>query len=143
MRDAVIVRVGGADYRLLPTFAVVDAFEDRHGSLMAHLQRIVDVSATLTQRGTLLLEAMRAAYKDEGKNPDRLELQAMKQRMFEAGMWSDDLVRAEIDLCERLLYTPEQYLEKKAQRARAEADVLAAMAQLDAFAPSTEQPSQP
>ncbi len=143
MRDAVTVRLGGADYRLLPTFAVADAFEDRHGSLMAHLQRLVDLSATMNQRGTLLLEAMRAAYVDEGKSPDRLELSAMKQRIFDAGMWSEAMLQAEFELCERLLYTPEQYLEKKAMREQqAEASAqLAAM--MEDFAPSSEPQAQP
>lgn len=143
MRDAVTVKLGGADYRLLPTFAVVDAFEDRHGSLMGHLHRYMDLTATLPQRATLLLEAIRAGYLDEGKSPDRLQMDGIKKVMFEAGYWSDELIRAEIELCERLLYTPEQYTAKKTAREKEHQAQMEAMDLLSAFAPSSEQQAQP
>lgn len=142
MRDAITITLGAAEYRLLPTFSVVDTFEDRHGSLMSHFQRLMDLSATLHQRAFLILEAMKAAQRDEGKDTDRFQLSAVKERMFEAGMWSDDLIRVEADLCERLLYTPEQYLAKKTQRAEAQKAAMEAMGHLSGFEPFTEPQPQ-
>lgn len=142
MRDTITITLGGAEYRLLPAFSVADAFEDRHGSLMAHLQRLIELSATLSQRGFLILSAMKAAGREEGKDMDNFQLVAVKERMFDAGMWSDDLIRVELDLCERLLYTPEQYQEKKAQRAEAQKAAMAAMGHLSGFDSFSEPPPQ-
>ena len=53
--------------------------------------------------------------------------------MFEAGLWHESVVAKEIELVEKLLYTPEQYLEKKNQLAEAAKAQQDALASLDAL----------
>lgn len=123
------ITLGGQDYDLLPTFAVADAFEDRYGSLAAHIQKLVDVSAPINQRAYLLLLALKAGHPGEP-----WALDSIKKTMFERGYWHEELVLIECELVERLLYTPEQYLEKKEKRRKAaeqEAEIARMMAGFD------------
>lgn len=111
MRDRVMIKLGGREVALLPTFGVADAFEDTHGGLVEHLQMLNEGRARLPVRAFLILEAMKAA---DPEKPWKLE--RVKETMFERGLWHEDLVQFETDFILRLMYTPEQYLEKKAER---------------------------
>jgi len=115
MRERVTIRLGGRDYDMLPSFGVLEAFEDRHGSIAAHLARLVEMTAPLSTRAFLVLRALEAGSAGTGDGkmlPWGFE--AVKLAMFEAGLWHESLVNTEIALVERLLYTPEQYTAKKA-----------------------------
>lgn len=112
MRDAVKYRMGGKDYDLLPTFGVVDAFEDRHYSLFEHLERLSQGSATLHARAFLILQGLKAASPDT-----KWDFGTLMERMFDQGYWHEDVVLQEIEFIEKLIYTPEQYVAKKEQRA--------------------------
>jgi len=133
MRDARILKHGGREYQLLPTFEVLDNFETRHGSLIQHLMNLVNGTATVHQRATLIMEAARAGFVGEFN----WKHEAVRKMLFELGVASDDLVLLETDICEALLYTPEQYIAKKAQRAEAQKaqDQMAAI--LGGFDPAT------
>lgn len=137
MRDARILKHGLAEYRLLPTFEVLDNFEARHGSLMQHLMNLVSGQATVSQRATLIMEAAKAsgdgaAWKHE----------AVRKMLFELGVASEELVAMEIDLCDALLYTPEQYQAKKAQRTEAEKAQAEVASLLGGFGPAFAPPPQ-
>jgi hypothetical protein len=135
MRDARILKHGLEEYRLLPTFEVLDNFEARHGSLMQHLLNLVSGSATVAQRATLIMEAAKAS--GDGAN---WKHEAVRKMMFELGVASEQLVALEIDLCDALLYTPEQYQAKKAQRAEAEKVQKEMEKLLDGFGPVSAPP---
>ena len=139
MRDPVFLTLGGKEYSLLPTFAVLDAFETRHGSLITHLERLVQGAVPLRQRAYLVLEAARAAHKDAGQEFKWL-LDGVAERMFDNGVADEDQMTREIELCERLLWTPEQYLRKKAEREKAEAEQAKMADLLNALSPSSEPP---
>lgn len=124
------------DYTMLPTFAVADAFEDRFGSLMAHGEAILNMTAPMTQRAFLILQGLKA-----GDPSQQWSVESVKKTMFERGYWHESLVRIEIELVERLIYTPEQYLAKKTLRDAEAAAMAAAMEGLNAFDPSS--PPQP
>lgn len=142
MRDRVLLTFGKREYALLPTFAVAERFEDRFGSLIAHLQALSELSptATLKQRAYLLYLAMKAA-KEEDSEPSDLSWEATHQAMWEEGMAQPDRVMKEIELIERLLYTPEQYLAKKAAAAAAAKEQEEMMGLLDGFLGSSGSPS--
>lgn len=137
MRKSIQITLGGQDYDLLPSFAVADAFEDRFGSLAAHIQKLIDLSAPMNQRAYLIMQALKAAQPEEP-----WALDAVKKTMFERGYWHEDLVRIECDLIEQLLYTPEQYQEKKARRQEAAAQEAELARILSGFDPSSPMPLQ-
>lgn len=111
MRDAVKLKLGGREVSLLPTFAVVDAFEDQFDGLVNHLDQLITGKAKLQVRAFLLLEGLKAA------NPDvDWKFDTVKERMFDMGLWHEDLVTKESEFIQRLMFTPEQYAQKKAER---------------------------
>lgn len=113
MRDTVMIKLGGSEYPLLPAFEVADQFEDRTKTgILEHLSRLSSGTALMRDRAVLVMLAAQAADKDS-----RWDLDATMKRMFEAGIWDTDQVMIEIELVEKLLYTPEQYLRKKEERA--------------------------
>lgn len=120
MRDRVFLKFGGKEYPLLPAFSVIDAFEDRCGALTAHILNLTQGTATLRARATIIFHAMVAARKADGGSAQDMSVQNVMEAMFDAGMADDGLMLKEIELIERLLYTPEQYAVKKAERERAE-----------------------
>ncbi len=136
MRDARILKHGLNEYRLLPTFEVLDVFEDRHGSLMQHLMNLVSGTAKVSERATLIMEAAKAS--GDGTS---WKHEAVRRMMFDLGVASEELVTLEIDLCDALLYTPEQYTRKKAAQAEAmqAQDQMATI--LGGFVPATAPPS--
>lgn len=113
MRGIVNMKLGGREVALLPSFEVADAFEERHGSLMAHLEALTQGRATLNPRAFLVWKAACA-----GDPAVEWQIGTIKERMFDRGYWNEDIVILEAELIERLLYTPEQYLEKKELRAK-------------------------
>jgi hypothetical protein len=112
MRDRVKMRLGGKEYDLLPSFGVVDRFEDRYYGLLDHLERLMQGKAVIQARAFLILEGLKAA--DPNKPWD---FETVMERLFEAGYWHEDVVMKEAEFVERLIYTPEQYLAKKEERA--------------------------
>jgi hypothetical protein len=142
MRDRVLLTFGKREYALLPTFAVAERFEDRFGSLISHLQALSELSptATLKQRSYLVYLAMKAA-KEEDNEPSDLSWEATHQAMWDEGMAQPDRVMKEIELIERLLYTPDQYLAKKAQAAAAAKEQEDMMGLLGGFIGSSGSPS--
>lgn len=118
MRDRVLVTLGGREYALLPTFGVYEQFEDRFGSLMQHLLKMNEFSATLKCRSYLVFLAMVAAKEDDGQDHD-LTWESVHRSMWEAGPAVGAVPKAEVELIERLLYTPEQYLRKKEEETAA------------------------
>lgn len=111
MRDRVMITLGGAEHPLLPAFEVLDVFEERVCGILDHLNNLTNGTARLRDRAMLVMLAANAAADGDWK------LDATMQRMFEAGLWHQDLLLREIELVEKLLYTPEQYAAKKAARA--------------------------
>lgn len=121
MRDRVQMKLGAKEYALLPAFAVIDAFEDQHYSLLEHLDRLMKGTAVIHARAFLICEGLKAA------DPEvKWDVLTIMERMFERGYWHESLVFEEQEFIERLLYTPEQYLAKKQQRV-AEAEQQKAM----------------
>jgi len=126
MRDRVTIRLGGRDYSLLPTMGVLDAFEDRFGSIGAHIQRLSAEQALFQHRAFLIWQALKADdgnTQDVGGRPMEITLDATKRQMFDAGLYDEALVSAEIELIQRLIWTPEQFTEKKRQREAAMAEL--------------------
>lgn len=120
MRERMQVRFGRQEYSLLPSFSVIDQFEDRCGALTAHLLNLVQGTASLKQRATLMHLAFVAALREDDQDTRDATIQSMMQAMFDEGVADDDRMAMEVELCERLLYTPEQYLAKKAKREAAQ-----------------------
>lgn len=121
MRDRVTLTFGRREYRLLPAFSVQDGFEDRCGALTGHLINLVSGTATLRARGTLVYLGMKAAMEADGEGTSALTIQSVMESMWEAGSADNSLLLKEQEFIERLLYTPEQYAAKKAEREKAEA----------------------
>lgn len=128
MRQDVFLKLGAKEHALRPAFSVVDAFETKFGSVLEHLENLMQGRATIHARGLLVFEGLKAG------NPDvDWDLETVKERMFDEGYWHESLVMKEAEFVERLLYTPEQYTAKKAERAaeaereKAEADRLSAI----------------
>jgi hypothetical protein len=139
MRDRVTLRLGGKDFSLLPTMGVLDAFEDRFGSIGAHVQRLAGEAALFQHRAFLIWQALQADPSNRQEMDGRViefGLDATKTAMFEAGLYSEALVMAEVELIERLIYTPEQYAEKKSKREAEAASLLAASQLFSASTPS-------
>lgn len=109
---------------LRPAFSVVDAFEDRFGGLVAHLEALYDGRATIQARGLLILEGLKAQEPEKKWTLDRV-----KESLFEAGLWHEEQVNIEAEFIQRLLYTPEQYTKKKAKE-EAERQAMEEMAQM-------------
>lgn len=109
------MRLGGKEYSLLPTFAVVDNFEDRHYGLLEHLDRLTSGRATIHARSYLILQGLKA-----GSPEVDWDMSAVMERLFDMGYWDESVVVKEAEFIERLLYTPEQYIAKKEQRANEE-----------------------
>ncbi len=136
MRDRVKVILGSKEYSLLPAIGVLEAFEDRFGSIGAHVQRLSAEAGIFNERAWLILKALSADSENTQTAGGRAmpwDLDAVKAAMFETGLYSLPLVKAEIELIERLIYTPEQYAEKKTARAALEADQATVMAGLSSF----------
>lgn len=122
MRDRVKINLGAGEHALLPAFDVVDAFEDRYYSLLEHLQKLMEGQAIIHARSYLILLGLQSG------NPDvKWDQVTVMERMFERGYWDQSLVFIEQEFIERLLYTPEQYLAKKQERADQEAKMKAEM----------------
>lgn len=139
MRDRVAIRLGGRDYSLLPTMGVLDAFEDRFGSIGAHIQRLASDQALFQHRAFLIWQALKADDSNEvsvGGRSIAFTLEQTRVQMFEAGLYDQTLVKAEIELIERLIYTPEQFAEKKRLREAAEAEQARFLAGLSNFSAS-------
>lgn len=117
MRDRVKMKLGAKEQLLLPAFEVVDAFEDRFGSLLEHLEKLMNGRATIQARGFLVWEGLKA------NDPTvSWDYEQVMRSMFDRGLWHNDLVMEEAEFIERMLYTPEQYQKKKEEReAEAEA----------------------
>jgi len=115
MREAVKMKLGSKEYSLLPTFGVVDAFEDRHYGLLEHLERLMGGKATIHARAFLILQGLKAGSPDV-----QWDMSAVMERLFEQGYWHEDVVLVEAEFIERMLYTPEQFIAKKEQRATEE-----------------------
>lgn len=120
MRDRVILTFNRKEYPLLPAFSVMDSFEDRCGALTAHLISLTNGSATLRNRATLVYFAMKAAREEDGGSSADMSVQSVMVAMWEFGAADNDLMLKEVELIERLLYTPEQYRVKKEEREKAE-----------------------
>lgn len=129
MRDRVILTFGRKEYPLLPAFGVMDVFEDRCGALTAHLLSLTQGTATLRSRATLVYLGMKAAREADGGSSADMSIQNTMEAMFDVGAADNDLMLKEVELIERLLYTPDQYRAKKEARERAEA----AMRAMDLF----------
>lgn len=121
MRDRVTIVFAGQEFRLLPAFSVIDGFEDRCGALTGHLIALTAGTATLKSRATLVYLAMKAAAEEDNEPTSGMSIHNTAQAMWEAGAADNDLMLKEVELIERLLYTPEQYAVKKAERERIEA----------------------
>ena len=136
MRDARILKHGLNEYRLLPTFEVLDVFEDRHGSLIQHTMNLLSGTAKVSERATLIMEAAKA-----GGSGANWKHEAVRKMLFDLGVASEEQVALEVDLCQALLYTPEQYAAKKAEQAEAmkAQDQMATI--LGGFDPVTAPPS--
>ena len=131
MREKVTIEFAGQEFGLAPTFGALDLFEDRHGSIALHYQKLGDLSATMTARAYLVWQALKA-----GDPSLPFTLEATRVAMFDAGLWHESVVTKEIELVEKLLYTPEQYIEKKNQLAaasKAQEDALASLDGLSNF----------
>lgn len=118
MRDLISITLRGREYSLLPSFGALSNFEDRHGSIAAHYSALVGLTATVSARSWLVLQglqAFRAETPPEGRSFDFTQT-SVAEALFEGGLWHEAAVQVEIDLVEALLYTPEQYLAKKAAR---------------------------
>lgn len=141
MRDAVSAKLGAKTYSLLPTYGVLSDFEDRFGSIAAHYAALADMTARLAARSYLVylaLQAWRNEHPDE-KRVGEFDHEAVAKSLFDRGLWHEDTVKFEIELIERLLYTPEQYQEKKDQRAaaqKAQAEIMASLNGLNTSAVS-------
>ena len=139
MRDRVKIVLGGKEYSLLPTMAVLDAFEDRYGSIGGHIQRLTAEQGLFTERAFLLWQGLMAdkdnSQKVAGKAME-FTLEAVKKQMFEAGLYHETLMRAEVELIERLIYTPEQFAEKKRQREAAQEEQAKMLDALNNFSAS-------
>jgi hypothetical protein len=109
--------LGGREYPLLPTFGVYETFEDRFGSLMRHLINLQDFTATLKARSYLVFLAIKADREDTGQDTELLSWEATHKAMWEAGPAVGHVPAKEVELIERLLYSPEQYLRKKEEEA--------------------------
>lgn len=121
MRDRVMMAFGGQELPLLPTFGVMDSFEDRCGALTGHLLSLTSGTATLKVRATLVFLAMKAGREADGGSSADMSVNNTMLAMWEAGAADNDLMLKEVELIERLLFTPEQYAAKKAERERIEA----------------------
>lgn len=143
MRDRVTITLGGQEYPLLPTFSVLDQFEDKHGSILAHLVNMMNLVAPLKARSYLVFLAMKAAREDDGGDTSKLRHTATAEAMFEAGIGDEGLIQIETELIERLIYTPEQYAAKKEQREKEAMAQKEAMALLSAFPAFSESPLPP
>ncbi len=141
MRDMGKIDFGGKEYPIMPTFGVMSDFEDRYGSLANHFLALTGATAKIKPRAYLLylgLRAAREAVPVEGRSfgftPERVE-----EAMFDRGVWHESTVAAEIEFTQSLMFTPEQYREKKAARMEAlkmQAAMGEAMASLSEFSRS-------
>lgn len=121
MRDRVIIEFGGGQRTsLLPAFGVMDQFEDMCGALTAHLLNLVQGTATLKTRATLVFLAMKAAAGEDGNSTSGMSVKNAMEAMWELGAADNDLMLLEQELIERLLYTPAQFQAKKEQREKDE-----------------------
>lgn len=144
MRDMGKIDFGGKEYPLLPTFRVMSDFEDRYGAVADHFLALTGATAKIKPRAYLLflgLQAARDAAPVEGRSfgftPERVE-----EAMFDRGAWHETTVAAEIDFVQSLMFTPEQFAEKKAARTAALKTREAmdkAVAALSSFSPSPAQ----
>lgn len=142
MRDRVFAKFSRQEYPLLPTFGVMDAFEDRCGALTAHLLALTNGTATLRSRATLVFLAMKAAREADGGLSVDMSVQNTMEAMFEAGAADNELMLKEVELIERLLYTPAQYQAKKEARERQEAAQIEMENILSAFPAFSDSPQQ-
>jgi hypothetical protein len=137
------MRFGRREYPMLPTFGVLEEFEDRCGSIAAHYGALAALTATLEARAFLVWLALKAGAAGE-QTDDRegeFTLDAVRTALFERGLWHASTVAAETELIERLMWTPEQFLEKKAERARVAEDEAALATLLGLGASSSSSPS--
>lgn len=142
MRDRVTIAFGRKEYPLLPTFGVMDEFEDRCGALTSHLLSLTSGTATLRNRATLVFLGMKEARTADGDSASAMSIQSTMQAMWEIGAADNDLLLKEVEFIERLLYTPEQYRAKKEARERAE-EALKAMDILQAASPNFSDSLRP
>lgn len=109
-----MIKLGAREIPLRPAYQVLDAFEDLHGGIVGHLEGLSNGTATMKARARLIYEGARAADPST-----QVEIEAIKERLFDAGLWSEGVVMKEVEFVEKLIYTPEQYQAKKEERAEA------------------------
>lgn len=99
---------------MLPTYGVWSDFEDQSGvSLLSHVHQLYDGTALIGARSKLILLGLRAADESVVWEIDRV-----KQAMFDRGAWHESLIGVEADFAQTIMFTPDQYAEKRHKEKR-------------------------
>jgi hypothetical protein len=124
MRELVPLTFGGREYPMLPTFGVLEKFEARFGALPKHLGEMMGLTATLRARAYLVFLGIRAQQESANEfGRGELTWDSVAEAMFNEGVLDEQMGTMEVEFIERLLYTPEKHIEKKALRATLEAEM--------------------
>lgn len=104
MREAVRIRLARKEYLLRPTFDAYGEIEARHGPLRTVYTAVVTGTATLAVMASIVGIGARQV---DGQADDWGD-DAIAQRLYEAGAWSEEVILPIGEFVAALGWTPEQ-----------------------------------
>lgn len=114
MREISKIRLGAAECLLRPTFAAYGDIEARLGPLRVIYTQVLTGGASLQALAAIVTIGMQQIDQGDGRKVDE---QKVAKLIFEAGVWSDDVLIPIGEFLASLGWTPEQ---KKKIEAEAE-----------------------
>lgn len=123
MREVVKIELGGAVKLMRPTFAAYGDIEARTGQpLRTVYTSIVTGSATLQTMADVVMVGMEQV---EGQETDprtgvKISAEAIAERLYENGAWSDEVIGPISDFLAALGWTPDQRKKIAAELAEQE-----------------------
>lgn len=114
MREVIKVKLGGAEHAMRPTFEAYGEIEAQLGALRPLYSQVITGAATLHALSIIVAIGMRQVERSDGR---AITEDTVARRIYEQGVWSDEVIFAASEFLAALGWTPEQ---KKKIEAEAE-----------------------
>lgn len=127
MREATKISLGGAVKMMRPTFEAYGEIETRTGlPLRSVYTAVVTGSATLETMATVVLVGMSQVdgQTQDARTGQGISVEGVAERLYENGVWSDQVIGPIADFLASLGWTPEQRKKIEAELAEQEGTTL-------------------
>lgn len=105
MREVIKIKLGGAEHAMRPTFEAYGDIEAQLGALRPLYTQVITGSASLSALATIVAIGMRQVERSDGR---AVEESTVARRIYDQGVWSDEVIIATSEFLAALGWTPEQ-----------------------------------